>query len=123
MKKFAFWIFIMLAMLALVGCESKQAGNTTISEATVRDIIFSVETRANGVTVVWLINDETGAYCFADEVAKSGSLEEMLLSGKPVIIKYKGIEYADDHPCKGAESSNSGSGFQTYAAESIKFAP
>lgn len=113
-------VLIVLAIL-LTGCLPNQWGNWRVNGATVRDTMFSVEKRDNGVTTVWLRNDETGVYCFTGDVAEYESLKEMLLSDRLVTITYSDARLFNAHPCFGAESSYEGSGFHTFIATDITY--
>lgn len=52
-----------LSVVVLSGC-----GSAYTRHATLKDEMFGVEDRANGVVVVWVVHDDVGAYCFNDPV-------------------------------------------------------
>ena len=107
-------------LLLLAGCLPNQWGNWRVSEATVRDYLFAVEKRDNGITTVWLRNDESGVYCFTSDVATYASLTDMLRSDKMVTMEYADARLFNASPCHGAETSYEGSGFHTFIVKSIE---
>jgi len=111
------FFFLVLASLLLQGCAS--FGNTKVKDAVVRDWIFSVETRVNGVTTVWLRNDDTGVYCFTNDIATAKQLEDLMKSDRMVTFRYGDVKFFNNNPCSGAEVSVDGSGFHTFVVTQI----
>lgn len=125
-RKFATNRKVYLALLAiviasmLVGC----AGSWHVQDAVGIDVIFSVETRLNNISIVWLKNDESGAYCVEKHVADKETLMAFMRSRQEVEFVYSdiGLTWLAGNPCYQAESSIEGAGFHTFYVSSIKLA-
>jgi len=53
-------VLIAILVLSLSACAEYTRN------ATLKDEMFGVEDRANGVVIVWVVHDDVGAYCFND---------------------------------------------------------
>ncbi len=87
-------VVICLAILALSGCAGAQAIK---GKATLRDTIFSVEPRNNGVTVMWMTHDDVGAYCTTrPEIA--AKMKHFLndKNRQEVLVDYKSLNVGDE---------------------------
>lgn len=85
-------LFILIVALLITGCAGVQAIK---GKATLRDTIFSVEPRNNGVTVMWMTHDDVGAYCTTKpEVA--AKMNYFLNKGGEVLVDYKSLNVGDE---------------------------
>lgn len=53
-------ILVFLLLIILAGCG---AGPHAVKDATLRDVIYAVETKENGSHFVWMRYDDVGTYC------------------------------------------------------------
>ena len=84
------WIILLVVAAIVSGCTGPQA----IVDATARDRIFSVEVRANGATVMWLVHDDVGTYCTTNkQLSELG--QEIMTSGKDAIVHYRTLKVND----------------------------
>jgi hypothetical protein len=79
-----------LIVLALAGCQGPQA----ITDAALRDTIFSIENRANGAAVMWMTHDDVGTYCTLDK-GLAQKAYEIMTSGKDALVKYRTLNAND----------------------------
>ena len=106
-------------LIGITACWPNQIGSWHVKDATLRDYMYSVEHRDNGVTAVWMVNDESGVYCFQDKDASFASLKEMLLSDKKVTITYSDVHFFNVNPCTNIESSESS--YHVFVATEISY--
>lgn len=84
---------IVAIILTLSGCAGAQA----ITKATLRDTIFSVEPRNNGVTVMWMTHDDVGAYCTTrPEIAAKMHRFLNEQTRREVLVDYKSLNVGDE---------------------------
>lgn len=112
-------VIALAVMLVAVACAPREFSAQFTANAYARDTIFSVEERGNGVTIVWLLHDDAGAYCVPENVASFVSLDKAMRSGQNVILNYRDLNSLQGgHPCKDAEPSYDGdgdvTGYYTY---------
>lgn len=113
-------ILFLLLVLTLVGCGSWAAWY--VEDGTLTDKIYSVELRRSGGVIMWMVNDETGAYCVLPEQADKAKLEEMMYSREEVVVKYRESRLIHGAKnCWGSESSYEGSGFETFVVTDIQY--
>lgn len=84
---------LIVVIVALTGCAGPQAIR---GKATLRDTIYSVEPRNNGVTVMWMTHDDVGAYCTTKpEIA--AKMKDYLEGGVgEVLVDYKSLNIGDE---------------------------
>ena len=91
---FALVAVVILILAIVAGCAGPQAIR---GKATLRDTIFSVEPRNNGVTVMWMTHDDVGAYCTTKpEIAEK---MQKYLDGSEhveVLVDYKSLNVGDE---------------------------
>lgn len=80
-----------LLMLLLVGCVGPQA----VTNAQLRDTIFSIEHRVSGVTMIWVTHDDVGIYC-TDNAQIIQTATEIFQSDDPTaILGYRSLNTND----------------------------
>jgi uncharacterized lipoprotein YajG len=86
-------VVICILVLVLSGC----AGPQSITKATLRDTIFSVEPRNNGVTVMWMTHDDVGAYCTTrPEIAEKMNQFLHQNTRQEVLVDYQSLNVGDE---------------------------
>jgi hypothetical protein len=88
-------VLIVLSFAAglLVACAGVQAIK---GKATLRDTIFSVEPRNNGVTVMWMTHDDVGAYCTTKPEIAAKMVDFLSNYNGEVLVDYKSLNVGDD---------------------------
>src|SRR5689334_10453345 len=64
---------LVLLLLVLSGCAG--AGPHAVRDATLRDTIFSIETKENGSHFIWMRYDDVGVYCTMDSTLFNKAVE------------------------------------------------
>lgn len=64
--KQVFFILVVLFSSVITSCSG--AGPHAVRDATLRDTVFSVETKENGSHFVWMVHDDVGVYCTMNDV-------------------------------------------------------
>lgn len=112
------WTLAVVALLLLAAaCNSW--GSWYVEDGLLRDELFSVEERRSGTVYVWMIHDETGVYCVEPATATQEQLEEWLVNGATVIVRYKESRLVQGSACWGGEYSVEGSGFEVFVVTEI----
>jgi len=113
MKRFVLLVVILFSLVA--GCSSQQI--TGRNPGVLRDQIFSIEPRANGTVSVWMVHDNLGTYCTADQAVVT-ELNTIFYSPDPTaFITYRTFQIGD--PQCGQEGSAK-NGFTTYLILAVK---
>jgi len=115
MKKF----WIALCVLVLTACSPRVITNSEGQRATVRDAIYSLETRQNGAYVMWLRYDDEGVYCMSDKALYDKALDIMTKGTGWVLVEYHTLR-ATELVCKDVENTTkNGSQHTIYVVNSI----
>ena len=78
-------------LLLLAACSPDTEVIDVRNPATLRDDIFSVEPRTNGTYTIWLVHDDTAAYCTSDKVIGETALRAVRSRDALVVMTYVSI--------------------------------
>lgn len=86
-------VIVLLGLLA--GCG---AGPHAVKDATLRDVIFSIETKENGSHFLWMVHDDVGVYCTMNAAlfAKAEAIFSDKSHQPEVFIKYISANVGSD---------------------------
>lgn len=88
---------ILVTISACDGFGLSVQGPHSITQAYLRDTIFSVEPRLNGSVTVWMTHDDIGFYCTTDQSIKQQALAiiEDIDQAPSVLITYRSVNIND----------------------------
>lgn len=80
-------LLFFISVLLLAGCG---AGPNAVKDATLRDTIFSIETKENGSHFLWMVHDDVGTYCTMNAAlfAKAEAIFDDKAHQPDVFLKY-----------------------------------
>lgn len=86
LKLLTAWALLCLLALSLVGCPQAEMQASYVKHGEVRDTLYAVEDRGNGVQVLWMTHSDTDLYCLPKPKDNVGRL--IAHSGE-VIVTYQ----------------------------------
>ncbi len=97
MKHLTILVLIFSAFVLAACGSSGIQGPGAITDAYLRDTIFSVEPRVNGSTTMWMTHDDVGYYCTTDKTLGQQILAMIKDPGQPVevIVEYRSVNIGD----------------------------
>lgn len=110
-----------LLVLALGGCAQ---GAQAITQAYLRDSIFSIEPRANGTFTVWMTHDDVGSYCTNDPSIIAQAKVIFDSPDPTAVIEYRSINANDPEwtwfdGMGGGCAAEAGTSHITYLLEAV----
>lgn len=81
--------------LLLVVLLSACAGQHAITDAYMRDTIFSIEPRLNGTATIWMTHDDVGSYCSRDATIIAKAHAIFASTNPETVVEYRSVNTND----------------------------